>query len=67
MKPRFYIMLLPAMLVILLGACSHKELAPVELPPPMGLANAAVTGAQSDYDDENYEEASKSLEVLLLI
>jgi len=60
MKPRFYIMLLPAvLLVILLGACSgNKEVAPVELPPtPMELANAAVTGAQSDYDDENYEEA----------
>jgi tetratricopeptide (TPR) repeat protein len=60
MKPRFYIMLLSAvLLVILLGACSGtKEVVPVEVPPtPMELANAAVTGAQSDYEDENYDEA----------
>lgn len=60
MKPRFYIMLLSAaLLVILLGACSGtKEVVPVEVPPtPMELANAAVTGAQNDYDEEAYDEA----------
>lgn len=60
MKPRFYIMLLSAaLLAILLGACSGtKEVVPVEVPPtPMELANAAVTGAQNDYDEEAYDEA----------
>lgn len=60
MKPRFYFMLLPAVLLILiLGACSgNKVEEPVELPPtPMELANAAVTGAQSDYEEEQFEDA----------
>lgn len=61
MKPRFYFILLTAVLLMLvLGACSgNKEVAvEVEAPPsPLELANAAVTGAQSDYEEEHYENA----------